>query len=535
MRRLGQLVAALVLAAAPAALPAGAREARDAAVVTSPGPRTVAVTVYRNPSRGRYEAMDLRWLQGFALVTETRTVRLPKGRATLRFEGVAEGIVPVSAIVDGLPGGTVEKNRDARLLSPAALVDGTLGRQVTLTRTNRATGQRTSEPATIVAGPSPGVVLKTAAGIETLRCSGLPEGLSFAGVPAGLSAKPVLSVTTDTPSARTATVTLSYLAGGFDWSASYVATVRPGGDGGAGGDAGTLDLFAWLTLANANPEAFTAARVKAVAGRLNRRATGGWMRAAGALSLRCYPLGTTTSDLKLRRFEMARGFAPPAEEGQDIVVTGMRLMAPPPPPPPAPPPPPPPPPPPGDLKLYTVPRDVTVAPRAQKQVALLAAGGVPFERRYRRAVYPGQTLTAAATGVVLVLRNVKERGLGLPLPAGTTALYAARGASGREGSGGEQLLIGTGTLGDHAVGQRVRIGAGISRQVLVAQRTTGDKRAELTVTNANPFAVAVELPIGRAGQAITADGDALTEVDGVRTWQVQVAPGDSATLAYRYE
>ena len=60
-------------------------------------------------------------------------------------------------------------------------------------------------------------------------------------------------------------------------------------------------------------------------------------------------------------------------------------------------------------------------------------------------------------------------------------------------------------------------------------------RAEVTVTNANPFAVAVELPIGRAGQAITADGDALTEVDGVRTWQVQVAPGDSATLAYRYE
>ena len=526
MRRLGQLVAALVLAAAPAALPAGAREARDAAVVTSPGPRTVAVTVYRNPSRGRYEAMDLRWLQGFALVTETRTVRLPKGRATLRFEGVAEGIVPVSAIVDGLPGGTVEKNRDARLLSPAALVDGTLGRQVTLTRTNRATGQRTSEPATIVAGPSPGVVLKTAAGIETLRCSGLPEGLSFAGVPAGLSAKPVLSVTTDTPSARTATVTLSYLAGGFDWSASYVATVRPGGDGGAGGDAGTLDLFAWLTLANANPEAFTAARVKAVAGRLNRRATGGWMRAAGALSLRCYPLGTTTSDLRSETLE----------EAEDIVVTGSRVAAPmamm------APPPPPPPPPPEdlGDLKLYTVPRDVTVAPRAQKQVALLAAGGVPFERRYRRAVYPGQTLTAAATGVVLVLRNVKERGLGLPLPAGTTALYAARGAGGREGSGGgERLLIGTGTLGDHAVGQRVRIGAGISRQVLVAQRTTGDKRAEVTVTNANPFAVAVELPIGRAGQAITADGDALTEVDGVRTWQVQVAPGDSATLAYRYE
>lgn len=89
-------------------------------------------------------------------MTETRRVRLPRGPAVLRFEGVAEGIVPVSAIVDGLPGGTIEKNRDARLLSPASLVDGTLGREVTLIRTDKATGRLVNEPATIVAGPTPG-------------------------------------------------------------------------------------------------------------------------------------------------------------------------------------------------------------------------------------------------------------------------------------------------------------------------------------------------------------------------------------------
>ena len=141
-------------------------------------------------------------------------------------------------------------------------------------------------------------------------------------------------------------------------------------------------------------------------------------------------------------------------------------FAPPPPPPPAPPTPPPPPPEDlGDLKLYSVPRAVTVAPNAQKQVALLMADGVPFERRYRRPVYPGQTMTAVPTGVVLVLRNVKDAGLGLPLPAGTTALYAGR--SGRTPAIGDGLLLGTGTMTDHAIGQRVRIGAGTSSQVLV--------------------------------------------------------------------
>ncbi len=80
--------------------------------------------------------------RGFAMISETRTVTLPPGRSTLRFEGVAEGMVAVSAIVTGLPGGTIEKNRNADLLSPAALLDGTLGNRVRITRTNPATGKR---------------------------------------------------------------------------------------------------------------------------------------------------------------------------------------------------------------------------------------------------------------------------------------------------------------------------------------------------------------------------------------------------------
>ncbi|RZL58928.1 MAG: hypothetical protein EOP65_04615, partial [Sphingomonas sp.] len=272
-------------------------------VVTSVAPQRVALTVYR-AAYGR-GAIDLRWLGGFAQVTETRRIALPRGRATLRFEGVADGIVPASAVIDGLPGGVVEKNRDLRLLSPAALVDGTLGRQVTLTRTDRATGRTSSESATIVAGPHPGVVLRTTTGIETLRCSGLPERLSFAGVPAGLSSKPVLSVTTISPTARTVTVRLSYIASDFDWRAAYVATLAP--------DGRTLDLFAWLTLANGNAGAFAHADVAAVAGTLNRVYTPQLRAAVGALSLRCYPLGTTTSDLA-------------AMASAEIIVTGARVM-----------------------------------------------------------------------------------------------------------------------------------------------------------------------------------------------------------------
>ncbi|ANC87453.1 DUF4139 domain-containing protein [Sphingomonas sp. NIC1] len=478
-------------------------------VVTSPAPAAVALTVYRAPyGQG---AMNLGYLQGFALVTETRRIAVPKGASTLRFEGVAEGIVPVSAVVEGLPGGVIEKNRDARLLSPASLIDGTLGRTVTLTHTDRATGRRVSEQATIVAGPARGVVLKTRAGIETLRCSGLPERLSFAGVPGGLSAKPVLSVATVSAVARTVTVKLSYLASGFDWRSSYVATVAP--------DGRTLDLFAWLTLANANPERFPDAQLSAVAGRLNRVWTPGIERAVAALSLSCYPLGTTTSDLPEETFEQA----------DDIVVTGFRMAAPPPPPPPPAPEPAPAPPAPenlGDLKLYRVPMRVTVAPRAQKQVALLSRAGVPFDRRYRARLYPGQPVASAPTRIVLALRNRRDAGLGLPLPAGSTAVYATRN--------GERLLLGQGALTDRAEGESFRIAAGISPQVAIMQEPISADIMRVVLTNAGAAPASVDVPIGTAGQRIEAIDATLPIVDGAHTWSVVVPAGGTAELRYRY-
>jgi hypothetical protein len=510
MRRLLLLAAALL---------AGRAEAQTT-IVTSSAPDHVALTVYRAPDgRG---AMNLRYLGGFALVTETRRVRLPRGSAVLRFEGVAEGIVPVSAVVDGLPGGTIEKNRDARLLSPASLVDGTLGRDVTLTRTDKATGRLVSESATIVAGPRPGVVLRTTAGIEALRCSGLAERMNFAEVPANLSSKPVLSVTTISRTARTVTVRLSYLASGFDWRASYVATLAT--------DRQSIDLFAWLTLANGNPEAFANADVQAVAGRLNRVAVRAIPAEAGALRLVCYPLGTTTSDLREEQFE-------PADE---IVVTASRIMAFAPPPPPAPEPIAPPPPEDlGDLKLYRVPAPTTVASRGQKQVALLAQHAVPVERHYRRAVYPGQQLNGAPTTAVLMLKNDKQGGLGVPLPAGVTALYAERA--------GGRLLLGLGAITDRTVGETVRLAAGASSQVTltqanaaprkpssVAPTTGGGREAILTATNGSPFAVTLDIPIGAAGQKIDAEDQDMGRTDGILTWSPQLLSGGQAELRYRY-
>jgi hypothetical protein len=514
---LRRLCLAVLLSAllGPAAHGADESPRREAAgtdrVVTSPAADSVALTVYRAPDNGG--SLNPRYLAGFALVTETRKIHVPRGRSVLRFEGVAEGIIPVSAVIEGLPGGTIEKNRDARLLSPASLVDGSLGRQVTLTRTDKATGRKVSEQATLVAGPQQGVVLQTQAGIETLRCSGLPEKLAFDGVPPGLSSKPVLSVVTQGAGSRTVTVRLSYLSSGFDWRASYVATQAQ--------DGRSLDLFAWLTLANGNPQTFDQAEVNAVAGRLNRVNTPAFRAAVAALRLACYPLGTTTSDLQKHPHQMAEIFVTGARVAPSIMMAAPAA--------PAPPPPPPPPPPEdlGDLKLYRVPERVTVSPKGQKQVALLSRSQVPFERRYRRTVYPGQALEAAPSAVVLVLRNRQEAGLGLALPAGSTALYAA-------GAGGERRLIGLGAIPDRAEGETFRLAAGTSTQVTISQQRGIGQEATLTVSNANGFPISIDVPIGSAGQKIEGVDESLERVDGVATWSPTVSPGATAQLRYRF-
>jgi hypothetical protein len=498
----------LALAAAPALAQT---------VVTSPAPDRVAVTVYRDPHRPAERAPNLHWLNGYALISETRQVQLPAGETELRFEVVAGGILPQSAIVRGLPDGIVERNRDAYLLSPATLVDRSLGRRVHLRRTSRATGAVTEQEAIVRSGAGGAVVIESEAGVEALRCTGLAETLLHDGVPAGLSARPTLSVRARSRAPVTATVTLTYLSSGMDWQANYVATLSE--------DESRMDLFAWLTLASMDETSFVAADTQAVAGRLNRAYVQPQRSEGGPLILRCWPHGTT-SDI--------------AEEGgvgEQIVVTGSRMrMAD------APPPPPPPPPPAmvagfamqaqqeelGDLKLYRIPEPVTVAAKSQKQVALLPRTDIAVRLVYRLRFHPvAQTFSAPAQRV-LVTRNRSTEGLGLPLPAGGLMLFDSGNI--------RPILLGRGTVRDYAVGEDVEavLGAatGVRATLTPLARTASELSYSLVVTNDRPRPVRFEAELVEGDHRLRADVR-LARRNGMPLWSVTVPANGTATLRYR--
>lgn len=455
--------------------------------IVSPRADSVAVTVYRAPFRAK-GPIDRTWPGGYALITESRTVDLPRGESVVRFEGVAEGLMPETAILSGMPRGVREKNRDARLLSPAGLVDAYLKRSVTLRRTDRKTGKVTQQDAIISAGPTGGVILKTAQGYEALGCSGLPERMLYPQKPADLSPRPTLSVIATSDHPTRATLQLTYLAEGFDWAANYVADM--------GEDGRTLDLMAWLTVANGGVTGFPDAQLSVIAGQPNKQARGVQPRPTGGpLRLQCWPMDVTSTHPRWDLFPVEASDMAMMERGQDIVVTSMRrsegvvmaapspVMAPPPPPPP------PPPEDVGDLKLYRVPVTVDVAANAQKQVALLRQPAVKAERLYAATIY-GQVESQPMT-LRLRLQNRKDDGLGLPMPSGRVAIF--------EDIGGLRLLAGEADIGDKAEGERVDYDIASSADVRIAARATGQSRKSrdwtITLTNARPFAVTAEVMI----------------------------------------
>lgn len=492
--------------------------AQASPVVLSAAPQQVGVTLYRDPERGDGE-IDRTSPTSFALIAETRTITLPPGAVTVRFEGVASGIVPQSAILFGTS--QRERNRDAALLSQAGLVDAYTGQRVTLRRTDPATGKVVEERATIRSAADR-MIVDTPRGVEAVYCSGLAQTLLYPGAPPTLSAKPVLTMTTKDQPGGEVTVTLAYIATGFDWDATYVGTMT---DGGA-----ALDLSAWLTMVSADETSFVDATTSAVAGRVNRsddtRDDGARDAIDAARSLdrtsQCWPAGTTSNGLM-----PPAPPAPPAPVmmemvGEDIVVTGMRVerrsmaapiavtaqaedLS--------------------DLKLYRIPVPVTVAARSQKQVAFLADRRVRGTLVYRSTVSGGSPDDPA---LLYRFRNTRPNGLGEPLPAGRVVLY-------QDGAHGRQL-VGESTLASKTTDEEVELVFGVAQGVTIesdSKPVLHGARYTATIRNANPFAVRYEIEFANdPDTTLENTSGTLTAKPGKRVWAKTLAPNSETKLRY---
>lgn len=392
----------------------------------------VAVTIYNN---------------GQALVQDVRTLPIAQGRSRIEFPDVSAQIRPetLSFAADGA--GIVEQNFDFDLLTPTKLMEKAIGQQVTLIRTNPATGAETRERATVLSTAG-GVVVKIGERIEVLRDDGLPVRTIFDRVPPNLRARPTLSVTVDSDRSGARPASIRYLTPGLGWDADYVALFDEA--------KGTTDMQGWVTLTNQTGTTFHSARTLLVAGTPGQ---------AGAASVR------------------SRGYPappppPPGGSMQPGTETASRERL-------------------GDFYLYPLAARTTIANAQTKQVSFLDVQGVPARRRYARMVgWLANDPAPVNVSSQVAFSTGRDQGLGDALPAGTVRFYQ------RDARGTPQF-VGESTIGHTPMGSTLALRTGDAFDVLVqAEVASRDKIAAADYERSARYRVTIN---GQVAQEVEVD------------------------------
>src|SRR5207253_8559583 len=121
-------------AATTAAVSLQPAAAQDIANPDTTAQGDLSVTIYNN---------------GQSLVQDVRQLNIPAGRSTISFPDVSAMIRPETLSFAAADTGIVEQNFDFDLLTPAKLIEKAIGQEITLIRTNPATGAETRERARV--------------------------------------------------------------------------------------------------------------------------------------------------------------------------------------------------------------------------------------------------------------------------------------------------------------------------------------------------------------------------------------------------
>lgn len=468
--------------AAQAQIQPGAAQAPQEQPSTGADQTGLAVTIYNG---------DL------ALVKDARRIKLVNGENLLAWREVSARIQPETALLRALDGrrlSLLEQNFDFDLLSPAKMLEESVGDTVRVIRTHPGTGAETSETATVLAANN-GVVLKFADRVET----GIPGRLAFAAVPAHLRERPTLSMLlrSEASTDGAASLELSYLTGGLGWKADYVAELSEKEE--------RMDLNGWVTLTNASGAAYPNARLQLVAGSVNR-----------------------VQPERLRMPVMAKAMAM-ADGAAEMREEGLF-----------------------EYHLYTLTRPTTLLDNQTKQVALLTAQKVPVAKEYRLSggdwYYTGQYSDLGQKLKPVVFMAFSNKGdtpaagsLGLPLPKGIVRVY-------KKDSAGRAQFIGEDRIDHTAKGELVRLKLGEAFDISADKKQTDFQKLastthgglietayQIEIRNAKsePVTVTVVEPMPGEWKMLQESHPHKKDAAHSATWNIPVPAEGAATLTWR--
>jgi hypothetical protein len=337
-------------------------------------PGAVLPALYRDGGQGQS-------VPGYAVVRNERELALKSGRNTVRFTDVAALIDPTTvsfeSLTDAKGTSVIEQNFQFDLVNTQRLLHKYIDRAIAVDQV-RGNGVESFR----------GTLLSVMGGITLKREDGsiqiLPHnaGIRLPELLGGLITRPTLVWDIAAGKAGTHKTRVSYQTGGITWWADYNVTYEDGAN------ACRLDVGAWVSIVNQSGAGYPEAKLKLVAGDVQRVAPSGQAQRA--------PMAARSMALEDR----ATGF----EEKAFF-----------------------------EYHLYTLGRATTLPDNSTKQIELFpAARGVPCEKTL---VYYGLTpaygsgpnpITDRNYGtqsnkkvdVYLGFKNATENNIGMPLPSG---------------------------------------------------------------------------------------------------------------------
>ncbi len=359
---------------------------------------------------------------GLGLVKDQRKISLPRGTGELRFMDVASQIIPTSVHIRSLadPGSLVvlEQNYEYDLLNPQKLLDKYVGREVKLSTKNPYTEREEVVTATLLSNNG-GPIFRIGDEITY----GHPGRIIFPGVPGDLLARPTLVWLAENGLLAGQKVEASYLTNGISWHSDYVVTLNDRDD--------RADLAAWVTIDNKSGATYRNAKLKLVAGDVNR----------------------AKDEMEYRRgmLQFAEAAAKPA--AQQFKEESFF-----------------------EYHIYTLQRSATVKDNQTKQVSLVQAEDIPVRKEllfrgadyYYRTRY-GEVQSNQKVGVFVEIQNREKDRLGIPLPKGTVRVY-------KHDSSRSLQFVGEDTIDHTPKDEKIRIKLGDAFDVVGTRKQTDWKK-----------------------------------------------------------
>jgi len=268
---LAGLLAATVVSVASAAVEVGGTP-EAAPVDDGKGP---AVTIYSSADpagfdpqqfifqqRQGYSNTDPSQVPGFGVVKEVRELDLKAGVNALAITDVAALIDPTTVSFTDLDDGktaVLEQQFAFDLVSSDKLLEKYLDKNITL-RASLGKGEVEKVTGKLLSNNNGQIVLQNADGLRVFNSADVQ--LQLENLPEGLITKPTLKWRVNAEGAGTHKVRTTYQTSGLTWRADYNLVLN--------GDDTAADLGAWVTLLNLSGTTYGHAKLKLIAGDVQR-------------------------------------------------------------------------------------------------------------------------------------------------------------------------------------------------------------------------------------------------------------------------